>query len=66
MNPGQSTQVEYTISPSLLADYFHISAIRGPLTKSIAARFPSLLDELDKALDDLLGGAGQGIVLHRL
>ncbi|KAF5363880.1 hypothetical protein D9756_000065 [Leucocoprinus leucothites] len=55
----QAGQFDYTISPKLKADYFHINVVRGPMTRNIGTRFPDFLDEINKTFEDLLGGADQ-------
>ncbi|KAJ3570466.1 hypothetical protein NP233_g4384 [Leucocoprinus birnbaumii] len=54
-----AAQLDYTISPKLRADYFHINVVRGPMTRNIGARFPELLDEIDKALGDVMGSTNK-------
>ncbi|KAJ3570644.1 hypothetical protein NP233_g4261 [Leucocoprinus birnbaumii] len=56
----QAAQLDYTIGPGLKDDFFHINVVRGPMTRNIAARFPELLDEIDKALGNLINDSGNG------
>ncbi|KAJ3569657.1 hypothetical protein NP233_g4898 [Leucocoprinus birnbaumii] len=50
-------QFDYTISPRIRADDSHIRVVRGVMTKNIAARYPDVLDEMNKTLDVILAGA---------
>ncbi|KAF5350114.1 hypothetical protein D9756_009061 [Leucocoprinus leucothites] len=52
-----SVQFDHTISPRLRADDAHIRVIRGVMTKNIGARYPDVLDEMNKTLESLLAGA---------
>jgi hypothetical protein len=57
-------QLDYTISPKLRDDPFHINVVGGPMTHSIDNRLPDLLDELDNAFGDLLRGENEGTHLY--
>lgn len=55
-------QFEYTIGPDLNTNLYHISVARGPMSRNIAVRFPDLLDEINKGLEDILAGADKGTI----
>jgi hypothetical protein len=60
----KAAQFDYTISPKLREDFFHVNVVRGQMTRNIGNGFPHLLDELDKAFDDLLRGENEGTYLY--
>ncbi|KAF7775649.1 hypothetical protein Agabi119p4_4042 [Agaricus bisporus var. burnettii] len=59
---NKAGQFDHTISPGLVHDVIHINAVRGVMNRNIATRFPELLDEMDQAMDDLLGKATEAWV----
>lgn len=53
----EAVQFDYTISPRLKADDCHIKVVRGVMTRNIDARFPDVLEEINKTLEGLSFGA---------
>ncbi|KAF9445324.1 cytochrome P450 [Macrolepiota fuliginosa MF-IS2] len=51
---SEAGQLDHTIGPELRNGSYHVNVVRGPMTRSINSCFPSLLDEMDKALGDIL------------
>ncbi|KAI0071402.1 cytochrome P450 [Panus rudis PR-1116 ss-1] len=47
-------QVDYTMSPAIRKNPYHIETIRNQLTKNVSVRFPDLQDEIVVSCNDLI------------
>lgn len=56
----QQLQVEYTMSPQIHHNPYHIPILQSKLTRSIGALYPGIRDEIITALDDILDLNGNG------
>ncbi|KAF9468818.1 cytochrome P450 [Collybia nuda] len=45
---------KYTMGPEIQEDYYHVAAVRSPLTKNLATRFADVQDEIACAFDDFI------------
>ncbi|KAF9445833.1 cytochrome P450 [Macrolepiota fuliginosa MF-IS2] len=65
---NEASQFEYTIGPEIMTDTYHNNVVRGPMTRNIGSRFSDLIDEVDKAMGDILKGASEdwtGLPCHK-
>ena len=59
----QNTQAEYTFGAELLKDPYHVTTIRGPVTRNITAKLHDMDEETIHSLQEYLP-AGQGLFVR--
>ncbi|TFK68396.1 cytochrome P450 [Pluteus cervinus] len=47
-------QIKYTLGPELQEDLYHVSTVRTPLTRNLAARFSEVQDEIAAAFSEFV------------
>ena len=52
--------MDYTLGKEQVHNTYHITSIRGGLTRSLDRCFPELRDEIEHAFDDVLALKGNG------
>jgi hypothetical protein len=57
----KSLQTEYTMGRKIGEDRYHVSVIRGTMTRSLAAVFPEIREEVMESFKQVLPLSGSGI-----
>jgi hypothetical protein len=66
-NNFQQQQIPYTMGYGVGHRTYHTAVVKGPITKSLAAKTPVMVDEAQLAFSDLIGTpAGKSFFLYPL